>query len=134
LPRDARPDAEGADRLEPRSRGDPSLSRRRLAGVSLARGHAEGDRHRPEPLLPRVLHGRLPRGDGAGSDGPAPPLRRLTDGPGDSMKPLSYRATGVDIDTGEDAVRRIAPLARASARPEVLAGVGGFAADRKSVV
>ncbi len=44
------------------------------------------------------------------------------------MKPLSYRATGVDIDAGEDAVRRIAPLARASARPEVLAGVGGFAA------
>src|SRR5207245_3588221 len=44
------------------------------------------------------------------------------------MKPLSYRATGVDIEAGEDAVRRIAPLARASARPAVLAGVGGFAA------
>ena len=44
------------------------------------------------------------------------------------MKPLTYRATGVDIDAGEDAVRRIAPLARASARPEVLTGVGGFAA------
>src|SRR5205809_7468828 len=44
------------------------------------------------------------------------------------MKPLSYRATGVDIDAGEDAVRRIAPLARSTARPEVLAGVGGFAA------
>src|SRR2546422_10422881 len=43
------------------------------------------------------------------------------------MKPLSYRATGVDIDAGEDAVRRIAPLARASAGPEVRGGVGGFA-------
>src|SRR6184192_935841 len=44
------------------------------------------------------------------------------------MNPLTYRAAGVDIDAGEDAVRRIAPLARATARPEVLAGVGGFAA------
>jgi len=39
------------------------------------------------------------------------------------MNPLTYRAAGVDIDAGEDAVRRIAPLARATARPEVLGGV-----------
>ncbi len=44
------------------------------------------------------------------------------------MKPLTYREAGVDIEAGDDAVRRIAPLARATARPEVLAGVGGFAA------
>ena len=44
------------------------------------------------------------------------------------MKPLTYRAAGVDIDAGDDAVRRIATLARSTARPEVLAGVGGFAA------
>ncbi len=44
------------------------------------------------------------------------------------MKPLTYRETGVDIDAGDDAVRRIAPLARATARREVLGGVGGFAA------
>lgn len=44
------------------------------------------------------------------------------------MNPLTYRAAGVDIDAGEDAVRRIAPLARATARPEVLGGIGGFAA------
>src|SRR5256714_9728782 len=44
------------------------------------------------------------------------------------MNPLTYRAAGVDIDAGEDAVRRIVPLARSTARPEVLAGVGGFAA------
>ena len=44
------------------------------------------------------------------------------------MKPLTYREAGVDIDAGDDAVRRIAPLARSTARPEVLAGVGGFAA------
>src|SRR3989442_7720137 len=44
------------------------------------------------------------------------------------MKPLTYRAAGVDIDAGDDAVRRIATLARSTARPEVLAGLRGFAA------
>src|SRR3989441_4742161 len=44
------------------------------------------------------------------------------------MKPLTYRAAGVDIDAGDDAVRRIATLAGSPARPEVLAGGGGFAA------
>lgn len=44
------------------------------------------------------------------------------------MDPLTYRATGVDIDAGDEAVRRIAPLARATARPEVLGGIGAFAA------
>ena len=43
------------------------------------------------------------------------------------MRPLTYRESGVDIDAGEDAVRRIAPLAAATARPEVLGGVGAFA-------
>ncbi|MGH7275708.1 MAG: AIR synthase related protein [Candidatus Rokuibacteriota bacterium] len=43
------------------------------------------------------------------------------------MKPLSYREAGVDIDAGDDAVRRIAPLARATRRPEVIGGIGGFA-------
>lgn len=43
------------------------------------------------------------------------------------MKPLTYRQSGVDIDAGEDAVRRITPLARATNRVEVLGGVGGFA-------
>ena len=43
------------------------------------------------------------------------------------MKPLTYRAAGVDIDAGEDAVRRIMPLARATNRAEVIGGVGGFA-------
>jgi len=44
------------------------------------------------------------------------------------LKPLTYREAGVDIEAGDDAVRRIAPLARATARPEVIAGIGGFAA------
>jgi phosphoribosylformylglycinamidine cyclo-ligase len=33
----------------------------------------------------------------------------------------------VDIEAGDEAVRRIAPLAAATARPEVLGGLGGFA-------
>jgi phosphoribosylformylglycinamidine cyclo-ligase len=44
------------------------------------------------------------------------------------MDPLTYRAAGVDIDAGDEAVRRIAPLARATSRPEVLGGIGAFAA------
>jgi phosphoribosylformylglycinamidine cyclo-ligase len=40
---------------------------------------------------------------------------------------LTYRDAGVDIDAGDEAVRRIAPLARATARSEVLGGIGGFA-------
>jgi phosphoribosylformylglycinamidine cyclo-ligase len=44
------------------------------------------------------------------------------------MDPLTYRAAGVDIRAGEEAVRLITPLAAATYRPEVLAGIGGFAA------
>lgn len=44
------------------------------------------------------------------------------------MDPLTYRAAGVDIEAGDEAVRRIGPLARATLRPEVLGGVGAFAA------
>ncbi|MBI3769485.1 MAG: phosphoribosylformylglycinamidine cyclo-ligase [Deltaproteobacteria bacterium] len=44
------------------------------------------------------------------------------------MRPATYAAAGVDIDAGERLVRRIAPLARATRRREILAGVGGFAA------
>src|SRR5438132_8665646 len=43
------------------------------------------------------------------------------------MKPLTYRDAGVDIEAGDEAVRRIAPLARATFRPEVLGGIGAFA-------
>ena len=43
------------------------------------------------------------------------------------MKPLTYREAGVDIEAGDEAVRRIAPLARRTHRPEVLGGIGAFA-------
>jgi phosphoribosylformylglycinamidine cyclo-ligase len=43
------------------------------------------------------------------------------------MTPLDYRAAGVDIEAGDEAVRRIAPLARGTYRPEVLGGIGAFA-------
>jgi phosphoribosylformylglycinamidine cyclo-ligase len=44
------------------------------------------------------------------------------------MDPLTYRAAGVDIQAGDLAVRRIAPLAASTHRPEVLGGIGAFAA------
>ena len=41
---------------------------------------------------------------------------------------LTYRAAGVDIDAGNELVRRIAPACRATHRPETLSHLGGFAA------
>lgn len=41
---------------------------------------------------------------------------------------LSYRDAGVDIDSGNALVERIRPLARSTARPELLGGIGGFGA------
>ena len=38
----------------------------------------------------------------------------------------SYRAAGVDLDAGEEAVRRIGPLVRATYRSEVIGDIGGF--------
>ena len=40
--------------------------------------------------------------------------------------PLTYKDAGVDIDAGDDLVERIKPLARATHRPGVLGGIGGF--------
>jgi phosphoribosylformylglycinamidine cyclo-ligase len=44
------------------------------------------------------------------------------------MDPLTYRSAGVDIGAGDEAVRRIARLAASTRRPEVLGGIGAFAA------
>lgn len=41
---------------------------------------------------------------------------------------LTYRDAGVDIEAGEELVRRIGPAASATGRPEQLSGLGGFAA------
>ncbi len=41
---------------------------------------------------------------------------------------LTYAAAGVDIAAGDRLVHRIGKLARATRRPEIVAGVGGFAA------
>ena len=43
------------------------------------------------------------------------------------MKPLTYRDAGVDIEAGDEAVRRLTPHARGTTRPEVLGGIGAFA-------
>jgi phosphoribosylformylglycinamidine cyclo-ligase len=43
------------------------------------------------------------------------------------VTPWTYREAGVDIEAGDEAVRRIGPLARGTFRPEVLGGIGAFA-------
>jgi phosphoribosylformylglycinamidine cyclo-ligase len=43
-------------------------------------------------------------------------------------RPLTYAAAGVDIEAGDRLVDRIAPHAARTRRPEMLSGVGGFAA------
>ena len=46
-----------------------------------------------------------------------------------SDKPsLSYKDAGVDIDAGDALVQRIKSVAKATARPEVVGGLGGFGA------
>jgi phosphoribosylformylglycinamidine cyclo-ligase len=45
-----------------------------------------------------------------------------------ASKPLTYRDAGVDIDAGDALVDDIKKIVRATQRPEVLAGVGGFGA------
>jgi phosphoribosylformylglycinamidine cyclo-ligase len=40
--------------------------------------------------------------------------------------PATYKAAGVDIAAGEEAVERIRGLVASTARPEVLGGIGGF--------
>ena len=41
---------------------------------------------------------------------------------------ITYRDSGVDVDAGNELVRRIAPIAARTHRPEMLSAVGGFAA------
>jgi len=43
------------------------------------------------------------------------------------MDPLTYKRSGVDIEAGDEVVRRIIPLAQKTVRPEVLGGIGAFA-------
>jgi phosphoribosylformylglycinamidine cyclo-ligase len=43
-------------------------------------------------------------------------------------RPLTYRDAGVDIDRGDALVEAIKPIAAATHRPGVLAGIGGFGA------
>ncbi|MGB1108823.1 MAG: phosphoribosylformylglycinamidine cyclo-ligase [Gammaproteobacteria bacterium] len=43
-----------------------------------------------------------------------------------SQSGLTYRDAGVDIDAGNELIKRIAPLAAATNRPGVVSGLGGF--------
>ena len=44
------------------------------------------------------------------------------------MGSLDYRSAGVDIEAGEEAVRRIRAHVESTTRPEVIGGIGGFGA------
>ncbi|PCJ49764.1 MAG: phosphoribosylformylglycinamidine cyclo-ligase [Gammaproteobacteria bacterium] len=44
----------------------------------------------------------------------------------DNQQSLSYKDAGVDIEAGNDLIERIKETARATRRPEVLSGLGGF--------
>lgn len=46
----------------------------------------------------------------------------------DAADRWSYRRAGVDIDAGDELIRRIGPACKATHRPELLTGLGGFAA------
>src|SRR5919106_967285 len=44
----------------------------------------------------------------------------------DARAMTTYRQAGVDIEAGDEFVRRITPLVRSTFRPEVLTDLGGF--------
>jgi phosphoribosylformylglycinamidine cyclo-ligase len=48
-------------------------------------------------------------------------------GNGRSAKKLTYKDAGVDVEGGASLIERIGPLVKATERPEVISGVGGFA-------
>ena len=52
----------------------------------------------------------------------------MPDSDGERAKPLTYKDAGVDIDAGDELVERIKPHVARTMRPEVLGGLGGFAA------
>ncbi len=51
----------------------------------------------------------------------------MTDTPPDSPSSLTYAASGVDIEAGNEAVRRIQRMVSRTRRPEQIDGLGGFA-------
>ncbi len=61
---------------------------------------------------------------------PAGPTSPPPAGPAAASPPgsLTYREAGVDIEAGDALVEAIKPLARATARPGVMGGLGGFGA------
>jgi len=65
----------------------------------------------------------------SGSDDPTPDGRtQAVPPPATPANGLTYRAAGVDIEAGDALVDAIKPLARATTRPGVLGGLGGFGA------
>src|SRR5581483_8538964 len=109
---------------------DPGLPRGRLAG--LPRASPAGGRHRrlADGVLQRLPHRRVPgphrRGAGRGAELGGWRARRHRDHSGLIPRVADYRSAGVDLEAAEEAVDRIRPLVAATARPEVVGGIGGF--------
>jgi phosphoribosylformylglycinamidine cyclo-ligase len=61
-------------------------------------------------------------------EGSSSPVKHDPQGAGQPNQYLTYRDAGVDIAAGEALVEAIKPLARATHRPGVLGGIGGFGA------
>ncbi|AUN94458.1 phosphoribosylformylglycinamidine cyclo-ligase [Pseudazoarcus pumilus] len=59
---------------------------------------------------------------------PAPSVGHRPDARETALTSLTYRDAGVDIDAGDALVDRIKPFAKATMRPEVMGGIGGFGA------
>src|SRR2546429_3010280 len=51
----------------------------------------------------------------------------MTDIHADEPAPATYASAGVSIEAGEQAVEQLRPWAEKATRPEVMAGIGGFA-------
>ena len=94
-------DAEGVDRLQPAEEAAHRQS------VHQGEGSTPGARARSVARFPLALNPSKLRAAMASS--------------------VTYRGSGVDIDEGDALVERIKPHARRTMRPEVLAGIGGFA-------
>ncbi|MCC5887312.1 MAG: hypothetical protein JJT88_12840, partial [Gammaproteobacteria bacterium] len=64
---------------------------------------------------------------GTQSRGTTPTGTSPTNAPAAGSNGLTYRDAGVDIDAGAELIRRIAPAAERTRRPEMLDGLGGVA-------
>jgi phosphoribosylformylglycinamidine cyclo-ligase len=87
------------------------------------------DGRRQAARQPAADRAALSRSEAALTSSPPQPPARLTNAPAPPAPTrLTYRDAGVDIEAGDALVAAIKPLARATARPGTMGGLGGFGA------